>query len=123
MPTPVCSLRVLRPTPTTVSFTVSTREPLDSIAARILHPAILLVRLLLVFEILIVLWVEWDLLFGPATSYQVPVWLTNSPVGWEATSLVTAVPGQYLVPVLLVCVWILIQRGYTGMLTARIASH
>jgi hypothetical protein len=108
MPTS-CVLRTRRPSPTTVSFTVSTRSP-QRAPARILHHALLLLRFLAACEILLLLWYKYATSVG-----SIPPWISSSVPGATAQSFARSLPGRYLVPGALVCLWILTKRGYTGM--------
>jgi len=114
MPAPNCSLRKVRPTPTTVSFTVSTRTPRESIGSRVLHQAILLFRLCVVSQILLLLWLKWDTSFASTTYISIPPWLINSPPARANTLLITAIPGHYLIPFAFLSLLLLVKRGYTG---------
>jgi hypothetical protein len=115
MPTPLCSLHTARPTPTTLSFTVSTRTPLQSIGWRIFYRFVLILRLIFVCQILLLLWIKWEFTFESASLKGIPLWLIDSAPGRIGTRLVTAIPGQYLVPLCLFCLWVLVKRGYTGL--------
>ena len=106
MPTS-CVLRTRRPSPTTVSFTVSTRSP-QGAGARILHHALLLLRFLTACEILLLVWYKW------ATFVSIPPWILSSIPGTAAALFARSLPARYLMPAALILLWILTKRGYTG---------
>jgi hypothetical protein len=104
-----CVLRTRRPSPTTVSFTVSTRSPQRG-PARILHHALLLLRFLTACETLLLLWYKYATSVG-----SIPPWISSSAPGAMAQSFARSLPARYLMPGALVCLWMLTKRGYTGM--------
>jgi phosphatidylinositol glycan class H protein len=114
MPGPVCALRVLKPTPTTVCFTVSTRAPLKTRASRYIHHFLLTLRFLLACQVLLLLWTQWQLLAAKEHGKDVPPWILNSGPGRLATWASDSMMPRYLVPVALFALWLILRRGYTG---------
>jgi hypothetical protein len=115
MPTPSCVLHTRRPSPTTVSFTVSTRPVRERVGARIFHHALLLLRFLAACEILLMLWFKWAMSTNPGPISNIPFWVASSIPGAMAALVARALPSRYLLPVALTCMWILTKRGYIGM--------
>ncbi|KAF2673363.1 hypothetical protein BT63DRAFT_451406 [Microthyrium microscopicum] len=113
MPAPICTLRKLEPTPTTVSFTVSTRAPIETLQARLIHYGFLAVRFLLVAQVLLVLWTKWDSTMVHSNQATIPQWLSDTPTGQWAAMLANAAAVRYLVPICVFSMWILVRREYT----------
>src|ERR1700744_6579981 len=95
-----CVLRPRRPSPTTVSFTVSTRSP-QGPGARVLHHALLVLRFLVACEILLLVWYKW------ATFVSIPAWISSSVLGMAAAKFAGSMPARYLVPAAMILLWIL----------------
>ncbi|KAF2427288.1 hypothetical protein EJ08DRAFT_671737 [Tothia fuscella] len=113
MPPPPSALRITRPTPTTISFTVSTRAPLETISARVLHYLSLALRVVIASAILFLLWTKWELLYPSVEGGGVPKWLVSSWPGKIATLMAKGVMTRYLVPLAGGVLWLCARRGYT----------
>jgi hypothetical protein len=116
MPAPICNLRVTRPTSTTISFTVSTRRPLETVTARVLHYLSICIRVLIASAVLLILWMKWDLLYPSAEEPGVPTWIASSLPGAAAILIAHKVMARYLVPLSGLALWACARRGYTGTL-------
>jgi phosphatidylinositol glycan class H protein len=113
IPLPHCTLRIQKPTSTTVSFTVSTRTPHNSITSLIIHYTLILLRLLLALQILVVLYIQWAVFSSSPTLINAPLWLLTSPPFSVGFILNAGVPLYYVVPVGVIGLWVLARRGYT----------
>jgi hypothetical protein len=114
MAAPMCKLRTRRPTPTTASFVVSTASPINSITDIFLHYAGLSLRFILACVILLVLEAKWDASVNWSARYHTLATVAQSPAGRFAIWIASRSPTLYLVPGSAVCLWLLLQRGYTG---------
>jgi phosphatidylinositol N-acetylglucosaminyltransferase subunit H len=121
MPTPICTLRTQRPTPTTASFVVSTASHIESFSGQFLHYVLLFLRFLLASNILLILAVKWDELYATPGKQWLPDGIYQYPPGWFSMLVAQSMPTIYLVPISLVCLWLLVQRGYTGMVLQMLA--
>jgi hypothetical protein len=115
MPSPPCNLRINRPTPTTVSFTVSTRAPLTTLTSRFLHYTALASRIIIAASILLILSTKWCLWSTKEGWNHLPTWLSQSLPGQGAKFVAENAMARYLVPVSMVVLWACARRGYTGM--------
>lgn len=109
---PLCTLRTYQPTPTTVRFTVSTRAAPEQFVGRLAHYLLLAGRLVLGTIILLILWMKWQNLLQH--SWHLPSGLAQSGPGSTMKWIAEQVPARYLVPVALLFLWIIVQRGYKG---------
>lgn len=111
---PSQTLQILAPTPSTVSFTVSTRPVRATLAAKLGHYAGFLARALAGLCAIALLWVKWSLEYGSAYSIEVLLWVLGGP---RTASLLKAVGGfgwAYVGPAAAVVLWQVLRRGYTG---------
>ena len=133
------SLRVTRPTPTTVSFTVSTRSERQTIAAHVLHFVISWLRITIGLILVILTAVKWrqiyplssstHLRFPPGifsfgTSWPLWRWLTTifadaekilGPVVFGiASRFVDRIEWLYYAPSAAAVLWGILRRGYQG---------
>ena len=116
--TPICSLRIQQPTSTTISFIVSTRPPLDTWHARLLHYCLLLVRLIIGSFVFLALWTEWELLSSEnGVTFPLPLWIRGSIPGQTASMIAVSIQAKYLIPVAIAVLWVIVRRGYTGAFT------
>jgi hypothetical protein len=122
MPSPPCNLRIKRPTPTTVSFTVSTRAPLTTLTSRFIHYTALASRVIIAASILLVLSTKWCLWSTREGWNHLPTWLSQSLPGQGAKFVAENAMARYLVPVSMVVLWACARRGYTGMLHFALSS-
>jgi phosphatidylinositol glycan class H protein len=114
MPSTPSKLRIHRPTPTTISFTVSTREPLETLTARVLHYVALSIRVLIAAAVLLILWTKWELYYPMSEGNGVPPWVTMSFPGHVASLIAEGVMARYLIPLGGLVLWACARRGYTG---------
>src|SRR5690349_17983565 len=107
---PACTLRTRRPTPTTVSFTVSSRPPLDTWPARLIYYSLLLVRIVMGSLIILLLWEKWSLISpGENGSDVLPFRLSNSTPAFIARTIAAQINAAYLLPVAFVALWGVVQ--------------
>ena len=109
---PLCTLRTYQPTPTTVRFTVSTRAAPEQFVGQVTHYLLLAGRIVLASIVLSILWMKWQnmLQYSP----HLPSVLTQSGLDYSMKWIVERVAAQYLFPVALLFLWIIVQRGYKG---------
>ena len=110
---PTQTLRILSPTPSTVSFTVSTRPVPATLAAKLRYYVGLLTRLLLGLAALFVLWVKWRVSHGLTTDI-----LLYALGGPQTAALLKGVGGMkwsYIGGGAFVVLFAVLRRGYTGM--------
>jgi hypothetical protein len=115
MPSPPCNLRINRPTPTTVSFTVSTRAPLTTLTSRLIHYTALASRIIIAASIILILATKWCLWSTKEGWNHLPTWLNQSLPGQGAKFVAENAMARYLVPVSMAVLWACARRGYTGM--------
>lgn len=107
-------LTIHKPTDTTVSFTVSTRSPLQTFRTRALHCAVHAIRIALIAQILLILWIKWEANFASEGTDTIPTWLQQTPSGQWALHLASTTVVAYLLPASAFGLWVLLRRGYTG---------
>ena len=110
---PTQTLRILSPTPSTVSFTVSTRPVPATLAAKLRYYVGLLTRLLLGLAALSALWVKWRVSHGLTTDI-----LLYALGGPQTVALLKGVGGMkwsYIGGGAFVVLFAVLRRGYTGM--------
>jgi hypothetical protein len=124
MPSPPCNLRINRPTPTTVSFTVSTRAPLTTLTSRLIHYTALASRIIIAASIILILATKWCLWSTREGWNHLPTWLSLSLPGQGAKFVAENAMARYLLPVSLVVLWACARRGYTGMfISTSVVKH
>lgn len=115
-------LRVHGPTSTTVSFTVSTRAPPDTIAAWTLQTLATIIRIAVSSAVLFVLWAKW---FTSSTAesngglfdlINLQSLMLATPVGHQAQMVSSMVEWRILAPIGAALLWVATRRGYTGAL-------
>lgn len=109
---PQCMLRIYQPTPTTVRFTVSTRASPERFLGQVPHYLLLAGRILVASVVLFTLWMKWLVLHQ--STAPIPLMLVSSPSGYAIKCIAESIPAQYLLPVALLIMWIIVQRGYKG---------
>jgi phosphatidylinositol glycan class H protein len=110
---PTQNLRILSPTPSTVSFTVSTRPVPATLAAKLRYYVGLLTRLLLGSTALFALWVKWRVSHGLTTDI-----LLYALGGPQTAALLKGVGGtkwSYIGGGTFVVLFAVLRRGYTRM--------
>lgn len=116
MPVPTCNLLTHRPTPTTASYTVSTRAPLNTLSSRLLFQLSLALRILVATCILVLSWAKWRATYPD----QVARWLgvedlvLGSAMGKAVLKFADGLKVGWFVPVAMVGLWVCSWRGYTG---------
>lgn len=122
MSIPSQSLRIHRPSPTTISFTVSTRRLPETLPALALHYSLFALRVAFGVLILGVLAAKYHLDLKGEESPD-PALLdggeTTSTTGVEfiwnvARPLLGKLEWRFLVPGCLAALWAIIRRGYKG---------
>ncbi|KAE9986915.1 hypothetical protein EG328_004357 [Venturia inaequalis] len=113
MPSPPCNLRINRPTPTTVSFTVSTRAPLTTLTSRLIHYTAAVSRIIIAASIILILTTKWCLWSTKEGWNHLPEWLGQSLPGQGAKLVAENAMAMYLVPVSMAVLWLCARRGYT----------
>ncbi|PSN72241.1 hypothetical protein BS50DRAFT_544675 [Corynespora cassiicola Philippines] len=111
MSPPTQTLRILQPTPSTVSFTVSTRAIPKTLPAVLASCLSILTRICLGIFVLLLLWARWRI-----TSSNSPgalAWaIGNAGEAW-LVPLLRYIQWRYLAPCALVALWLVFKRGYT----------
>ncbi|KAF2623917.1 hypothetical protein BU25DRAFT_400097 [Macroventuria anomochaeta] len=108
---PTQTLRTLRPTSSTVSFTVSTRPVPTTLAAKLRYYVGLLTRLLLGVCAVFALWVKWRISYGQPT--DVLLWLLGGPQTAALLKGTGNVGWQYVGPGAIVVLLLVLRRGHT----------
>src|ERR1700759_485536 len=114
MPVPNCNLRTHRPTPTTASYTVSTRAPLDTVPARLFHYSTLAARILVASLIVFVVWMKFLAVYPNLQWPGGENALRDSALAQAGFDVLAGVPSLYLAPAACAGLWICSWRGYTG---------
>jgi phosphatidylinositol glycan class H protein len=115
---PTQTLHTLAPTPSTVSFTVSTRPVPTTLAAKLGHFIGLLTRVVVGVCTLALLWVKRSLSHASPHTTDALLWALGGP---QTASLLKAVGGMgwmYMGPAALLVLFLVLRRGYTGSLHA-----
>jgi len=112
MPNLKCTLRTFHPSPTTVSFTVSTASAHDTVSSRLVHHAFVCIKALAAAYVILILYAKWHIISSGPTSCQ-HVLLETSFVGSIVTLVARNIPTRYLLPLGLFGLWILGKRWYT----------
>lgn len=110
------TLHTLAPTPSTVSFTVSTRPVPATLAAKLGHYVGLLTRLLVGLCILALLWVKWSLGYGSSRSTEALLWVLGGPQTARLLKAVGGLAWVYAGPAAVAVLFVVLRRGYTGTL-------
>jgi hypothetical protein len=105
-------LRSLRPTPSTVSYTVSTRQQSRSLPARLAFYIGIAVRILIGISALVLLWTKWRV--SSVKSTAVLLWLCGGTGEEALVELAQRLEWQYLAPGALLVFYLVLQRGYKG---------
>ena len=117
---PTQTLHTLQPTPSTVSFTVSTRPVPVTVAAKLAYYVGLLTRVLLGICALLLLWTKWRISYGHSTDTL--LYLLGGPRTAALLKDVGGLGWQYVAPGAIAVLYMVLRRGYTGMYTSRPAS-
>lgn len=103
-------LSVKRPTPTTVSYTVSTRSESRTLTAQLSNAISILLRLAAGLLVLIALLHEHDTLFR-GTAYSLPVKLHGL---LPAVPLIATLPPTIRICAYALILWLVFRKGYTS---------
>lgn len=108
------TLSTYRPTPTTISFTVSTRAPIRSVTARVAFYASVILRLILGILIVSIFSAKWRAGY-PVQDGSRDQGAHDSILANTLSVLVSKVEWMYLLPGGIVGLWAAVRRGYVGM--------
>jgi phosphatidylinositol glycan class H protein len=116
------SLTTYRPTPSTISFTVSTRPVPRTLPAHLLFYFSILLRIILGVTALALLWAKWRIkspieggdVFKGARA-ELATWVLGTVAGQAVTRVSTGLQWRWLIPGALGVLWGVCRRGYTGM--------
>lgn len=116
------SLTTYRPTPSTISFTVSTRPVPRTLPAHLFFYFSILVRITLGGAALALLWAKWRIIFpierghvSKGTRAELATWALDTVAGQAATRVSTGLQWRWLIPGALGVLWGVCRRGYTGI--------
>jgi hypothetical protein len=109
---PSQTLRTLKPTPSTVSFTVSTRPERKTVPAVLKHWVGVLIRILVGVGVLLLLWVKWRVSSVQSTDVLLRVF--GGPQTVLMLQFVGRCQWRFLVPGTLAVLFTVLRRGYTG---------
>jgi phosphatidylinositol glycan class H protein len=109
---PLQNLTIRRPTPSTISFTVSTRPAPSSLTAWLGYYIGLLLRLVLCIAVLSLLWTKWRVSQGLGT--DVLLWVFGGPLTLTILKSVGSVAWVYVAPGALIVLLLILRRGHTG---------
>jgi phosphatidylinositol N-acetylglucosaminyltransferase subunit H len=116
------SLTTYRPTPSTISFTVSTRPVPRTLPAHLLFYFSILVRIILGVIALALLWAKWHIKFPieggdvfKGARAELATWALGTVAGQAVTRVSTGLQWRWLIPGALGVLWGVCRRGYTGM--------
>jgi hypothetical protein len=111
---PAQTLQTLQPTPTTVSYTISTRPIPRSVTAVLVRYIGILVRLVAGLAVALLLRLKWIATDKMLSSYQKR---RLGPIEeLPPDSFATALQWRYLAPAALVVLFLVLKRNYTGPL-------
>ncbi|KAF2683095.1 hypothetical protein K458DRAFT_341006 [Lentithecium fluviatile CBS 122367] len=107
---PPQTLRTLQPTPSTVSYTVSTRPLSRTLPAILAFYIGVAVRILLGASTLVLLWTKWRV--SSAKSTGLLSWVFRAAGEESLARFAESLPWKYLAPSALLLLWLVLQRGY-----------
>lgn len=110
---PTQTLHTLRPTPSTISLTVSTRPVRTTLAAKLVHYVAVLTRVLLGVSTLFVVWTKYQLSAGQTA--DISLWLLGGPTTTRFLRALGLAGWTYVVPGSLLVLFLVLRRGYTGL--------
>ncbi|KAF3032932.1 hypothetical protein E8E12_004633 [Didymella heteroderae] len=113
MAPPTQTLLTLAPTPSTVSFTVSTRAIPTTVAAKLGLYVGLVTRLLVGVCTLALLWVKWGLGYGSSRSTEALLWVLGGPQTARLLKAVGGLAWVHVAPAAVVVLFLALRRGYT----------
>lgn len=109
---PAQTLRTLQPTPSTVSYTVSTRPAQKKVIASLAHYAGLLFRVAVGLATVLFLWVKWSVTFEKSTSTL--GWVLGDRYVAQLLQLGAVCQWRYLGPAAAFILFLVFRRNYTG---------
>lgn len=123
---PVQTLRVLQPTSSIAQYTVTTRPVPQTIPTILGHYVGLAVKILVGIQTVLLVLAKWasDPTYG--RYYQASSWMSpllDNIWGTALLRLLHLCEWTYLVPCALVILYLVIRRGYTGMLPQHNHHH
>lgn len=111
---PAQTLHVLRPTPSTITYTVSTRFVPTTLPAHAAYYVEVIFRIAVGVASGLLLWMKWK------TASGAPMLFLQNTLGSEGGQLVRileAFQWRYLIPSTLATMFLILKRNYTGMLS------
>lgn len=102
------SLSTLKPTPSTVSFTVTTQPVAETLAAVLGRYVSLLFRVLIGTVSIVLVIFKWQ---ASSARHWLPLLLPSSEIG--IANNLESTPWKYLGPAVLALLWFVSRRGYT----------
>jgi phosphatidylinositol glycan class H protein len=117
---PAQTLRVLQPTPSTITYTVSTRPVPKTVPAHVGYYVGTLVRIIFGLTSGLLLWMKWQI------TNELRILFLQVALGTEGekqlVKMVETFQWRYLVPSTLAMMFLVFKRNYTGMLSTPFAS-
>lgn len=120
---PTQTLHTLAPTPSTISFTVSTRPVRTSLAARLSSYLGLLTRILLALCTALLVWGKYALSHDPARLSAALLWGFGGPLAARWVRALAGVGWLYFCIGAVVVGFVVLRRGYRGTLTLSIHTY
>lgn len=118
---PTQTLRTLQPTPSTISFIVSTRPVPTTVAAKLRYHVGTLTRLVIGLCIALLLWTRYRISYGQRT--DVLLWLLGGPQTTRLLSIVGGWAWPYMGAGATAVLYLILRRGYTGRLPSAGCYH
>lgn len=109
---PKQTLRTLQPTPSTVSYTVSTRPVPKTLPAILGFYIGIPVRILIGIGTLVVLWTKWRVSTTKSTGLL--LWMFGNAGKEQLVKVADMSQWRYLAPGALLVLYLVFHRGYTG---------
>ena len=113
---PTQTLHVLQPTSSTITYTVSTRSVPKTLPAFIAYYVGILIRISLGLVSTLLLWMKWRVTNDLSMVYLQEA-LGKEGEG-QVVNMVEACQWRYLIPSILVVIFLVFRRNYTGTLSA-----
>jgi hypothetical protein len=116
---PAQTLRTLHPTPSTVSYTVSTRPIRNTIIASLAHHAGLVLRIVVGLATVLFVWVKWSVTFEKSTS--ILAWVFGNRHTAQRLQLGEVCQWRYLAPAAAFILFLVFRRNYTGIVSCLLS--
>jgi phosphatidylinositol glycan class H protein len=110
---PAQTLRILQPTSSTITYTVSSRPVPSTLPAKALHYISILLRVLLGLATILALWAKWFVKDGQSIDYLRAA-LGSTEKEAQLLKAISAFPCIYLAPSAVGVLLLVFRRGYTG---------